>query len=56
MYQLTTGKTQAWGIKGYEPPKVYHDPLKIKQNKENMAIACNKKKRPKRLLYIHNER
>lgn len=47
MWNLVCGKGDDWGIKGYEVPKYYHDPIRMKENKENFDIAVNKKKPPK---------
>ena len=47
MWNLTSGKAEEWGIRGYKIQKKYLDPIKINKDKENFLYATNKKKRPK---------
>lgn len=46
MWNLTNGKAEDWGIRGYKIQKKYLDPIKIHKGKENYLYATNKKKRP----------
>lgn len=46
MWNLVSGRNNAWGINGYEVPKKIYDPIKMKQDKEYFAIATNKAKKP----------
>ena len=47
MWEAQGTRGSSWGIKGYEIAKVYHDSIKIKEEKENYLIACHQKKAPK---------
>ncbi len=47
MWNLMSGWGQSWGVRGYQAVRKYEDSYKLKEEKENLEIANNKRKPPK---------
>ena len=52
MYKITTRQNTAWGIDGYQVPKLYHDSAKMAQDKELEELLKKRKPIPVTKKYI----